>query len=140
MSMCSWLGSAGSQADILAYLLHQIEGLEAHVGRRGRIRIKGGLPFTFDSAAIAEAVTTSSAELPSARQPNAGSALLVDVHNLELRVRNMYTGALLLLESKQYNLPREALVIALNEDLCYRYRTFIQKRWNVEAVMGQSLL
>ncbi len=72
------------------------------MGRRGRIRVKGGLPFTFNAGTAAEASTAAAGAASasdivpgSARQPapsNLGSALLVDVHGLELRVRNVYTG------------------------------------------------
>ena len=77
--------------------LVQIEGLEAHVGRRGRIRIKGGLPLTADSSPAADAVllpTAASvdAEAKAAGKEPARAGLLVDVHGLEMRVRNVYTG------------------------------------------------
>lgn len=73
----------------------QIEGLEAHVGRRGRIRVKGGLPLTADAgappdAAAAQAAGADAAKAAAAKDP---SALIVDVHGLELRLRNVYTGA-----------------------------------------------
>ena len=72
----------------------QIEGLEAHVGRRGRIRVKGGLPLTADGgtppdAAALQAAGSDAAKAAAAKDP---SALIVDVHGLELRLRNVYTG------------------------------------------------
>ena len=75
----------------------QIEGLEAHVGRRGRIRIKGGLPLTVDGSPAAAAAQLSAASAQDGEAKAAGkelgpAALLVDVHGLEMRVRNVYTG------------------------------------------------
>ena len=73
----------------------QIEGLEAHVGRRGRIRVKGGLPLTADAGtpadagAVPQAAGADAAKAAAAKDP---SALIVDVHGLELRLRNIYTG------------------------------------------------
>ncbi len=81
------------------------------MGRRGRIRVKGGLPLTAadaqgaaDLAAAAAAAAGAAGEAqqgggkgnnkegasPPAAPP---SALMVDVHGLEMRVRNVYTGA-----------------------------------------------
>ena len=67
------------------------------MGRRGRIRIKGGLPLTADSspaAAVAQlsAVAAQDGEAKAAGKELAPAALLVDVHGLEMRVRNVYTG------------------------------------------------
>ena len=78
--------------------LVQIEGLEAHVGRRGRIRVKGGLPLTADSspAALAAqlfAAASQDGEAKAAGKEAPPAELLVDVHGLEMRVRNVYTGA-----------------------------------------------
>ncbi len=79
----------------------QIEGLEAHVGRRGRIRIKGGLPLTVaagtvsaDTALLLPAASGAPETEIKPKEPGR-AALLVDVHGLEMRVRNVYTGALL---------------------------------------------
>ncbi|CAL8466123.1 g5659 [Coccomyxa elongata] len=74
----------------------KIEGLEAHVGRRGRIRVKGGLPLTADGgippdAAAVQTAGSDAAKTAAAKDP---SALIVDVHGLELRLRNVYTGYL----------------------------------------------
>lgn len=74
----------------------QIEGLEAHVGRRGRIRVKGGLPLTADAAAppdlnVQVAGADGGAKSGGSRDSTAG-ALIVDVQGLELRLRNVYTG------------------------------------------------
>ena len=52
--------------------LVQIEGLEAHVGRRGRIRIKGGLPLTADSSPAADAVLLPTAASVDAEAKAAG--------------------------------------------------------------------
>jgi hypothetical protein len=74
-------------------MLTQIEGLEAHVGRRGRIRVRGGLPLTATDAQTAEAAVTAAAGTDSARaKDSAGAALIMDVHGLEMRMRNVYTG------------------------------------------------
>ena len=78
----------------------QIEGLEAHVGRRGRIRVKGGLPLMADSSTAAAVAQLSAAAAQDGEGKAAGmelarAALLVDVQGLEMRVRNVYTGVLL---------------------------------------------
>ena len=72
----------------------QIEGLEAHVGRRGRIRVKGGLPLTADAAPKPDGVAVAGADAVKGvggKESSAG-ALIVDIHGLELRLRNVYTG------------------------------------------------
>jgi hypothetical protein len=72
----------------------QIEGLEAHVGRRGRIRIKGALPLTAVPGEASDMSAAAAAtEMAPGRQGSASSGMVVDVHGLELRVRNVYTGA-----------------------------------------------
>ena len=70
------------------------------MGRRGRIRVKGGLPLMADSspaAAVAQlsAAAAQDGEGKSTGKEPARAALLVDVHGLEMRVRNVYTGVLL---------------------------------------------
>jgi len=70
------------------------------VGRRGRIRAKGGLPLMADSspaAAVAQlsAAAAQDGEGKSTGKEPARAALLVDVHGLEMRFRNVYTGVLL---------------------------------------------
>ena len=77
-----------------------MENLEAHVGRRGRIRVWGGLPFdaTLPSrmatnpphAMQSMAASTSSSKAAPSKQQS--SSLRVDIHNLEVRMRNAYTG------------------------------------------------
>ena len=69
------------------------------MGRRGRIRVKGGLPLTADSSPATDAVLLSTAasvdaEAKAAGKEPARAGLLVDVHGLEMRVRNVYTGRL----------------------------------------------
>ena len=67
----------------------KVEGLEARVGRRGHIKVRGGLP-----------VTPSTLPLPSVPVPEPNSqgkeaeedAINISVQALELRVRNVYTG------------------------------------------------
>lgn len=67
----------------------QVEGLEARVGRRGHIKVRGGLP-----------VAPSSPSLPSVPVPEPSSqgkeaeedGININVQALELRVRNVYTG------------------------------------------------
>lgn len=75
----------------------QIEGLEAHVGRRGRIRVKGGLPLTAHNSPAAEALLAPATAPQDGEAKHGGKepargALLVDVHGLEMRIRNVYTG------------------------------------------------
>ena len=70
------------------------------MGRRGRIRVKGGLPLTVDSspaevAAQLSAAAVQDGETKAAGKESAPAALLVDVQGLEMRVRNVYTGAVL---------------------------------------------
>lgn len=70
------------------------------MGRRGRIRVKGGLPLMADSgpaAAVAQlsAAAAQDGEGKTTGKEPARAALLVDVHGLEMRVRNVYTGVLL---------------------------------------------
>lgn len=67
------------------------------MGRRGRIRVKGGLPLTADSspagvAAQPPAAAAQDGEANAAGKESAPAALLVDVQGLEMRVRNVYTG------------------------------------------------
>ena len=70
------------------------------MGRRGRIRVKGGLPLMADSSPAAAVAQLSAApaqdgEGKATGKEPARAALLVDVHGLEMRVRNVYTGVLL---------------------------------------------
>ena len=69
------------------------------MGRRGRIRVKGGLPLTADNSPTADAVLPPTAismdtEAKAGVKEPARAGLLVDVHGLEMRVRNVYTGRL----------------------------------------------
>ena len=67
----------------------KVEGLEARVGRRGHIKVRGGLPVTPSatpqpSAPLAE---------PSSQDKEADDdSISISIHSLELRVRNVYTG------------------------------------------------
>lgn len=67
--------------------LSKVEGLEARVGRKGHIKVRGGLP-----------VTPSAAPLPSVAEPSGrdkeaeDDSISIDVKALEVRVRNVYTG------------------------------------------------
>jgi len=74
--------------------------LDAHVGRRGRIRVKGYLPLTAPAPVPALPPPSGEAGAAAAKggkdAPPAGSGCIgVEAHGLELRVRNVYTGALL---------------------------------------------
>lgn len=53
-----------------------VKGIDAYVGRKGRIRVRGTLP-------LRHGVT---------REPLTNSRLTFDVHQLEIKARNMYTG------------------------------------------------
>lgn len=69
----------------------QVEGLEARVGRRGHIKVRGGLPVTPSA--------TSPTPLPPSTDPASQDVtpdgITVAVQGLELRVRNIYTGVCL---------------------------------------------
>ena len=66
-----------------------MEGLEARVGRRGHIRVRGGLPVTpsvppLSSAAVPE---------PTGQDKDGeDDSISIGIQALELRVRNVYTG------------------------------------------------
>lgn len=74
---------------MLCLRVPKVEGLEARVGRRGHIRVRGGLP-----------VTPSASNLPSAAVPEPtgqdkeaeDDSISIGIQALELRVRNVYTG------------------------------------------------
>ncbi|KAL3160063.1 hypothetical protein ABBQ38_009778 [Trebouxia sp. C0009 RCD-2024] len=68
----------------------QVEGLEARVGRRGHIKVRGGLPVAPSAAPLPSA---SVAELSQDKEAEDDS-ISIDVQALELRVRNVYTGHL----------------------------------------------
>ena len=83
------------------------------MGRRGRIRVKGGLPLTADVAVKpdtipGQAVGADAAKGSGGKDPSAG-ALIVDVHGLELRLRNVYTGT-----QSQTSLQRVLLLTIAN--------------------------
>ncbi|KAL0030394.1 hypothetical protein WJX79_000988 [Trebouxia sp. C0005] len=70
----------------------QVEGLEARVGRRGHIKVRGGLPVTPSSTSVSPA---GPAVEPSGTDRGAvPEGINVAVQGLELRVRNVYTGHL----------------------------------------------
>jgi hypothetical protein len=68
----------------------QVEGLEARVGRRGHIKVRGGLPVTPSSSSaspVAPPVEPSGTDSSAVLE-----GINVAVQGLELRVRNVYTG------------------------------------------------
>ena len=77
----------------------QVDALEARAGKKGHIRLRGTLPL--NPAGAAPAHTTGPADAPAASADpaaakHAGPApqgLHLDVQGLELRARNLYTGA-----------------------------------------------
>lgn len=75
----------------------QVEGLEARVGRRGHIKVRGGLPVTPSStsaSSVAPPVEPSGTDRGAVPE-----GINVAVQGLELRVRNVYTG--------QQNVPKD---------------------------------
>lgn len=86
--------SARTQLRIAVCL--QVEGLEARVGRRGHIKVRGGLPVTPSSSSaspVAPPVEPSGTDRGAAPE-----GINVAVQGLELRVRNVYTGQQLFLK------------------------------------------
>lgn len=74
----------------------QVEALDAHVGRRGRIRVKGHLPLTAPMPALALPAPEAEPAAASAKPGKDGAlpaGIGIEAHGLELRVRNVYTGA-----------------------------------------------
>lgn len=79
----------------------QVDSFEARVGKKGHIRMKGSLPVaaTLPSAGPVVPVKTEAPEKPAdapaqARLPaRAGSLIGIELEGLDLRVRNVYTGA-----------------------------------------------
>lgn len=67
----------------------KVEGLEARVGRRGHIKVRGGLPVTPCSPPL-----PSAAVLETTGQDKEGEdeSISIGIQALELRVRNVYTG------------------------------------------------
>ena len=65
--------------------MSQVENVEAKVGRRGFFRARGDLP-------IAQPDGGQHGLEPRGSQER-WNAIVMDVHDLELRLRNMYTGA-----------------------------------------------
>ncbi len=60
------------------------------MGRRGHIKVRGGLPVTPVTPAV-----TPSASSPNPNSPDKGATpdgITIAVQGLELRVRNVYTG------------------------------------------------
>ena len=73
-----------------------MEALDAHVGRRGRIRVKGHLPLTAPMPALALPAPEAEPAAASAKPGKDGAlpaGIGIEAHGLELRVRNVYTGA-----------------------------------------------
>lgn len=58
----------------------QVEQVEAKVGRRGFVRAKGDLPL--------------SRPVDGRRPRSRWNAIVIDARDLELRLRNVYTGAI----------------------------------------------
>ena len=59
--------------------------MEAKVGRRGFIRVKGDLP-------LAPSRTLRASMPAERRRASPWNAIVMDIHDLELRLRNIYTG------------------------------------------------
>jgi len=74
-----------------------VEALDAHVGRRGRIRVKGHLPLTAPAHAPPPPYggEPGAGGKPGKDAPpgGGGGCIGVEAHGLELRVRNVYTEA-----------------------------------------------
>ncbi|KAL0047976.1 hypothetical protein WJX82_004829 [Trebouxia sp. C0006] len=70
----------------------QVEGLEARVGRRGHIKVRGGLPVTPSSTSASPAAPP--VEPSGTDRGAAPEGINIAVQGLELRVRNVYTGHL----------------------------------------------
>ena len=74
----------------------QVEALDAHVGRRGRIRVKGHLPLTAPKHALPPPAPEAEPAAAPAKPGKDGAlpaGIGIEAHGLELRVRNVYTGA-----------------------------------------------
>ena len=66
------------------------------MGRRGRIRVKGHLPLTAPVPALALPAPEAEPAAAPAKPGKDGalpSGIGIEAHGLELRVRNVYTGA-----------------------------------------------
>jgi hypothetical protein len=88
-------------------LFVQVEGLEARVGRRGHIKVRGGLPVTPSSTSASPAAPP--VEPSGTDRGAAPEGINIAVQGLELRVRNVYTG--------QQNIPKvflECLCVSLS--------------------------
>ena len=70
--------------------LLQVEGLEARVGRRGHIKVRGGLPMTPPSPTSQPPAFTP--DPVGADKGATEDGINIAVQGLELRVRNVYTG------------------------------------------------
>ncbi|KAK9840821.1 hypothetical protein WJX81_007219 [Elliptochloris bilobata] len=73
----------------------KVEALDAHVGRRGRIRVKGHLPLTAPAPMLALPAPEgdgSAAAAKAGKESAPPAGIGVEAHGLELRVRNVYTG------------------------------------------------
>lgn len=67
----------------------KVEGVEARVGRRGHIKVRGGLPVTPTAHPLPSASVTD----PMGQGKEAEEdGISVGIQALELRVRNVYTG------------------------------------------------
>lgn len=67
----------------------KVEGLEARVGRRGHIKVRGGLPVTPSAPPLPSALVAD----PTGQGKEAEEdGISVGIQALELRVRNVYTG------------------------------------------------
>lgn len=65
-------------------MLMQVEYLDAKLGRRGHVNVHGSLPMS-----------TQQPQTLAADSANPGSALSIEVVDLETRIRNVYTGELM---------------------------------------------
>ena len=71
----------------------KVEGLEARVGRRGHIKVRGGLPVTPSAASPPSAPVLE----PTGQDKEAeDESISIGIQALELRVRNVYTGGSLI--------------------------------------------
>ncbi len=89
----------------------QVEGLEARVGRRGHIKVRGGLPVTPSSTSASPVAPPVE---PSGTDRGAVSeGINVAVQGLELRVRNVYTGQQILVSVDGHTYGDGSLAILL---------------------------
>eukprot|EP00873_Tetraselmis_striata_P029672 jgi/Tetstr1/449936/TSEL_036990.t1 len=90
---CRYLKSAVTNINATISMDHTrlaVEDLDAKVGKKGSLRVRGGLPFAWAPPHAADSATEGSEEDPAGGGAMPG--IHVDASEIEVKVRNVYSG------------------------------------------------